>query len=387
MSVKRMNFFDGQFLKQLEFQDEQRYHLQMRRRLNGILFGESGVATGLALADLDNERKTLRVLPGVALVSDPADPFGRKEIIVEQAELVDLRDRGLNDRTAFITLRHVEEFVSDPPSDGDIGRPTRVLEKAAIEVFASKPGPPEQGKEELVVLGEVEFATMKVREKTRQEAKLRHSLLPPRGLPEIKEIVPPAVAPGATVVLNGSGLETDLKLVLRKDGDFPLTIKGGDNTRLECQVAASTTPGKEYDVVSLAGAHHTGDQPLSRLFVDVAPKFHAQDAIAPSDVDLTQGAATVTLKSTDEGGFASIEAITFIPQAAAETAAKLRGYPSQIDAFDRAVRQSIDARSVTIPIEREDTGPSRVFNYNVKIRTRIGEVTSSDTFAVKFPAS
>ena len=36
MSIKRLHYFDRQFLVEADFTDEQQYHLDMRRRLNRL---------------------------------------------------------------------------------------------------------------------------------------------------------------------------------------------------------------------------------------------------------------------------------------------------------------------------------------------------------------
>ena len=40
--IKRINHFDGLFLKEGEFQTEQLYHQHMRRRVHYVLFDKSG---------------------------------------------------------------------------------------------------------------------------------------------------------------------------------------------------------------------------------------------------------------------------------------------------------------------------------------------------------
>ena len=44
-NIKRLNYFDAQFLGETDFTDEQTYHLEMRRRHNRLLHSW-GVADG-----------------------------------------------------------------------------------------------------------------------------------------------------------------------------------------------------------------------------------------------------------------------------------------------------------------------------------------------------
>ena len=45
MAIKRLRYFDNQFLVEADFTDEQKYHLEMRRRLNRALHS-FGIAAG-----------------------------------------------------------------------------------------------------------------------------------------------------------------------------------------------------------------------------------------------------------------------------------------------------------------------------------------------------
>ena len=81
MAIKRLHYFDHQFLVQADFTDEQTYHLDMRRRLNRLLH-TFGIAEGLEVVKSAN--KTVTVRPGVAL-----DRLGQ-EMIVEANQVVDL---------------------------------------------------------------------------------------------------------------------------------------------------------------------------------------------------------------------------------------------------------------------------------------------------------
>ncbi|HLL47220.1 MAG TPA: hypothetical protein VK399_10960, partial [Longimicrobiaceae bacterium] len=49
LAVKRLKYFNHQFLRVEDFQEEQDYHLRMRRRLNRVLH-TWGVAEGLQVS-------------------------------------------------------------------------------------------------------------------------------------------------------------------------------------------------------------------------------------------------------------------------------------------------------------------------------------------------
>ncbi|MCK5712331.1 MAG: hypothetical protein KAI25_06425, partial [Hyphomicrobiaceae bacterium] len=62
--TKRMNYFDRQFLRANDFQDEQEYHIDRRRRHNRLLH-KPGVAKGLEVTGEKNAN-TVVVSAGTA---------------------------------------------------------------------------------------------------------------------------------------------------------------------------------------------------------------------------------------------------------------------------------------------------------------------------------
>lgn len=179
--IKRVNFFDGQFLKELEFQEEQIYHLHMRRRLNFLLFEQNGVVpispSDLALEVVDAAQKTFRVRAGMAISLRPTDHEGKEVVLFNDTELdLDAHGIGAGD-TAVVTLRYEEEALKDPPSEGEIDGDTRVRENAVIEVHnGTVPGASPNG-EPYMVLGEIAFDTMAISPGARQNARLRSALV------------------------------------------------------------------------------------------------------------------------------------------------------------------------------------------------------------------
>lgn len=115
MAIKRLNYFNGQFLREADFTDEQTYHLEMRRRHNlrlhtpGIVFG-LGVTAGTG---------KVTVQPGMAI-----DVQGR-EIILES--VTDLPITAATD----ITISLKEDETDDSSETGISGK-TRWTETAVL---------------------------------------------------------------------------------------------------------------------------------------------------------------------------------------------------------------------------------------------------------------
>jgi hypothetical protein len=140
--IKRLHYFNHQFLVEADFSDEQQYHLAMRRRHNASLHGY-GVADGLAVSRSGDREITVQ--PGMAI-----DREGRELI------LLDSRTISLNDAAAFpagatvhITIAYHEE-ESDPSTATGVTGHTRTSEKP--EVRAVTAAPPGDGS--LILLGQ-----------------------------------------------------------------------------------------------------------------------------------------------------------------------------------------------------------------------------------------
>src|ERR1044072_640003 len=83
MPIKRLNYFNHQFLVEADFTAQQNYHLNMRRHLNRVLH-TFGIAEGLEVSKTAN--KVVTVKPGTAIDRD-----GR-EMLQEAAKVIDLSD-------------------------------------------------------------------------------------------------------------------------------------------------------------------------------------------------------------------------------------------------------------------------------------------------------
>ena len=115
LTVERLHYFNGRRLEAADLELEQRYHLDMRRRLNRELF-TPGVVSGLevaqALADDGKPSKTkVRVADGLAL-----DPLGRELVVAEQALAVPAQPPTKGRDGYFLVVRYREERL---PADED----------------------------------------------------------------------------------------------------------------------------------------------------------------------------------------------------------------------------------------------------------------------------
>jgi hypothetical protein len=130
MAIKRLHYFDHQFLVEADFTDEQTYHLSMRRRLNSLLY-TSGIAQGLEVAK--SAPKTVTVRPGAAL-----DNSGR-EIILEANQVVDLSAAQFSANvTVFITIAYQEQESDPTPATGVSGN-TRITELPQVRAVTTAP--------------------------------------------------------------------------------------------------------------------------------------------------------------------------------------------------------------------------------------------------------
>jgi hypothetical protein len=144
---KRMRFFDGQFLQENDFNDEQAYHLDRQRRHNRLLH-VSGVAEGLTVAAPGPNQVTVR--PGTAIDSDgrqlvlaatatvdlPGDRFNNKQGVDLYASYAESeQDRQTGEGSADFT-RWLErpQLVAVPPGDAYAGlTPPVLLAKLALD--------------------------------------------------------------------------------------------------------------------------------------------------------------------------------------------------------------------------------------------------------------
>lgn len=135
MAVKRLHYYNQQFLVEADFTDEQRYHLGMRRRLNTLLHS-FGIAQGLEV--VRTGAKQLTVKAGAAI-----DSTGR-ELVLDGDTILDVSNAVTfpASATVFVVITYQESETDPSTATGAPGN-TRVTE--APTVTASTTAPPADG--------------------------------------------------------------------------------------------------------------------------------------------------------------------------------------------------------------------------------------------------
>ena len=132
--VKRPNYFNHQFLDERDFQDEQAYHIGMRRLHNRLLH-KWGIAEGLAVKH--HGERTVVVEPGIAI-----DGQGREIALMAPVTREITHSGGTG--PAFVTITYLESFHDeDKQSAGGAEGYRRVVE--SHEVHVRRQLPPEDG--------------------------------------------------------------------------------------------------------------------------------------------------------------------------------------------------------------------------------------------------
>lgn len=123
--IKRLHYYDQQFLREPDFTDEQKYHMDMRRRHNRTMHGW-GIVEGMKVVIKDSQTVTIQA--GMALDAD-----GR-EIIIGQAQDIAIPGGPSNaNKTYYVAVKYKSpEDLTDPPPPQDVITPadrTRVTER------------------------------------------------------------------------------------------------------------------------------------------------------------------------------------------------------------------------------------------------------------------
>lgn len=140
--IKRLNYFNGQFLRAPDFTEEQTYHLEMRRRHNENLH-TWGIADGLKLQYTIGSSQ-IEIAEGMAIDSE-----GREIVLVEKANK-DLS--GFVNKTVYITIAYEDELVDKTNETGVEGF-TRVQEIPNINVSENPPSAAQLSRQ--LILGRV----------------------------------------------------------------------------------------------------------------------------------------------------------------------------------------------------------------------------------------
>jgi hypothetical protein len=138
--VKRVHFFDHQFLRERDLNLEQAYHLGMRRLHNQLLH-TPGIAQGLTIKG-DAGGTTVQVTEGTAI-----DDQGREIVLANVSDDIGI-DNFDPDKDVYIVISYHEE-PSDPSNETGVEGDTRTLEKPKIDALPSLPG------DQRLVLGRV----------------------------------------------------------------------------------------------------------------------------------------------------------------------------------------------------------------------------------------
>ena len=140
--IKRLNYYNRQYLGFKDFRDEQKYHIEMRRRHN-IAHHSWGIVVGLKLEEKKNEGQDVGVdvyiQPGMAV-----DGFGR-EILVLQPYKLDpaLFDTFTDKKHREVWMAYDEKYTQNPSPGYEVcgteEQYTRVLETYRILVGPQEP--------------------------------------------------------------------------------------------------------------------------------------------------------------------------------------------------------------------------------------------------------
>jgi hypothetical protein len=143
--VKRLNYFNTQFLQEADFQDEQVYHTSLRRFHNQTLH-EWGIVEGLNLARTGD--KEISVSPGVAI-----DKLGREIVLSEKSPVKSYNLSTFTANTSlFLTIAYDNDTdEKDRNTSGETTKFTRVTERPKLEPTTARPN--DDGT--VIVLGQI----------------------------------------------------------------------------------------------------------------------------------------------------------------------------------------------------------------------------------------
>lgn len=142
--IKKMNFFDGLFLTQEEFNTEQKYHVQMRRRHNAYFHG-FGIIEGLDVVDA-GEAGRIAITKGAALnrvVAQESTGLTGQEMVLVVDETVNMYENGISmgySGPVYVCIGYedVPDKI-DPEKGGE--NEIHLLEKPKITCYTIDPTP------------------------------------------------------------------------------------------------------------------------------------------------------------------------------------------------------------------------------------------------------
>ena len=128
----RLKYFNGQFLKADDFNEEQTYHLTRLERHNRLLHSP-GIADGLEVR-ADANASQVTVTQGTAI-----DGNG-KQIVLASDRIVPISDNSLRGQTVLIVISYAEQ---DDDANKQGNNPTRIKEIPKIEAVLESSNPSE----------------------------------------------------------------------------------------------------------------------------------------------------------------------------------------------------------------------------------------------------
>jgi len=129
--IKRLNYFNGQFLVEDDFNDEQAYHLGMRRRLNQALQTWGIADGGLVVTGVGSNQVSVGV--GMAIDKD-----GR-EIVLLDPQTHDLSPFGSN-KDVYLTIQYQDvQDQADRYTSGGVDNYTRWTERPLVQPTPTQP--------------------------------------------------------------------------------------------------------------------------------------------------------------------------------------------------------------------------------------------------------
>lgn len=124
--VKRLNYFDKQFLREQDFIDEQNYHIQRQRDHNRLMH-TPGIAQGLEIPDPPAGSTRVTVNAGIA------DDHQGREIVLANNQEINLESLPDN-QSVYIAIAYAEQ-ETDPKNEAGVTGNTRWTEAPAIETL------------------------------------------------------------------------------------------------------------------------------------------------------------------------------------------------------------------------------------------------------------
>src|SRR5206468_4973417 len=100
MAIKRLHYYNQQFLVEPDFTDEQKYHVDMRRRMSRVLH-TFGIAEGLDVQKSANQQVTVKA--GTAI-----DSAGREIVLDADFPLPVSAASFPANTTVFVTIEYQE---------------------------------------------------------------------------------------------------------------------------------------------------------------------------------------------------------------------------------------------------------------------------------------